>query len=104
MNEWLMVAGMAAVTFGVRYPVLALLSRSKLPDVVLQALQFVPAAVLSAIVVPMLAAPDGALALSVNNHALVAGVLAIAVAAVSRNLLLTIALGMAGFLALRILA
>ena len=46
-----MVAGMAAVTFGVRYPVLALLSRSKLPDVVLQALQFVPAAVLSAIVV-----------------------------------------------------
>ena len=111
MTDWGLEFAMVVTFIGIVVPmlltkpmVLALLSRSKLPDVVLQALQFVPAAVLSAIVVPMLAAPDGALALSVNNHALVAGVLAIAVAAVSRNLLLTIALGMAGFLALRILA
>lgn len=98
-----MIAGMAAATFGVRYSVLAVLSRSKLPTVVLQALQFVPVAVLSAIVVPMLLAPAGVLELNVRNHALVAGVLAIAVAAASRNLLLTIALGMVGFFALRVL-
>ena len=98
-----MIAGMAAATFGVRYSVLAVLSRSKLPTVVLQALQFVPVAVLSAIVIPMLLAPAGVLELNVRNHALVAGVLAIAVAAASRNLLLTIALGMVGFFALRVL-
>ncbi len=98
MNEWLLIAGMMLVTFGVRYPVLALLSRRRLSDPVLSALEFVPVAVLSAIVVPMVVSRDGEWAFSFDNPFLLATIFSIFVAWKSRNLLLTILLGMAVFL------
>jgi branched-subunit amino acid transport protein len=89
---------MTLVTFGVRYPVLALVRRVPLPSSLLDALKFVPPAVLTAIVVPALLAPDGgAIQLSPANAYLVGGLIAGLVAWRSQNLLLTIVAGMVGF-------
>ncbi len=60
-----------------------------------------PVAVLTAIVVPGMLLPDGQWALNWDNAYLLAGLLAIAIAAVSRNLLATIAGGLLSFFALR---
>ena len=101
-EEFSMVVGMMVVTFGVRYPVLALAGRISLPPLIKQALQFVPVAVLTAISMPLLLKPEGQLWVSTDNEYLVAGVLAVVVAAWSRHLLLTIVLGMATFVFLRL--
>ena len=104
MNYWqetLLILGMMAVTFGVRYPVLALSGRVRMPPWLVKALGYVPVAVLSAMAVPMMLAPQGAMQLSFDNEYLVAGIASIVFVAVSRHLLWTIVLGMALFLALR---
>ncbi|GAB4511699.1 MAG: hypothetical protein OHK0046_10140 [Anaerolineae bacterium] len=103
-NTWLMILGMMLVTFGVRYPVLALVGRLTLPEPVIRALRYVPVAVLTAIILPIMVAPENnTLDLSLNNAYLVAGVFAIVIAWWRKNLLLTIVLGMAVFLAWRTL-
>jgi branched-subunit amino acid transport protein len=95
-QEFLMVLGMALVTYVCRYPVLALVSRTSLPAPVLHALQFIPPAVLTAIIVPTVLMPDGTqVALSLTNSNLIAGVVTGLCAWRSRNLLLTIGAGMA---------
>ena len=98
MSEFLLIAGMAVVTFAVRYPVLALVSRVNLPPGLLHAMQFIPPAVLAAIIAPALLMPDGqSMNLHWNNSALVAGVVTGLVAWRARNLLLTIVVGMATY-------
>lgn len=92
---------MLAVTFGVRYPILALSGRIVMPHWLVKALSYVPVAVLSAIAVPMMLAPQGNMQLSLDNEYLVAGVASIVFVALTRHLLWTIVLGMALFLALR---
>ena len=99
--EILMIVGMMAVTFGVRYPVLALVSRLSLPPAVLDALKFIPPAVLTAIVVPAVLMPEGLLNVRFDNAYLVAGVAAAVISWRTKNLLLTIVLGMAIFLGWR---
>jgi branched-subunit amino acid transport protein len=99
--EALMVAGMMAVTFGVRYPVLALVSRLTLPPVVLGALKFIPPAVLTAIIIPAVLMPAGRLEPGLDNGYLVAAVASALIAWRSKNLLLTIVAGMAIFLTWR---
>lgn len=103
MSEFLLIAGMAAVTFAVRYPVLALVSRLALPPAATRALGFVPVAVLTAIIAPAMTLSGGELALRLDNAYLVAGVLAGAVAWRTRQLLPTILLGLAAFFAWRVL-
>lgn len=98
MDEVLLIAGMMMVTFGVRYPVLALVGRMNLSPAVLRALKYVPPAVLSAIVFPAVLLRDDRLALSIDNAALVGAVVAILVAWRTRSLLWTIVIGMATFL------
>ena len=101
LEEALLILGMMAVTFGVRYPVLALSGRFHMPAWLVKALGYVPAAVLSAITVPMMLAPQGHIALSLDNAYLVAGLTSIVFVALTRHLLATIVLGMALFLILR---
>jgi branched-subunit amino acid transport protein len=102
--EILLVAGMALVTFAVRYPVLALVSKVSLPPALVAALKFIPPAVLTAIIVPALLAPDGPeLDFSLTNDYLIAGVITTVVAWRTRNLLLTLATGMAAFWLWRLL-
>lgn len=57
--ELLVILGMAAVTFGIRYSFFVLGDRVAFPPWMRRALHYVPVAVLTAIVVPMVLLPDG---------------------------------------------
>jgi branched-subunit amino acid transport protein len=93
---------MMLVTFGVRYPVLAIVGRIDLPESVFRALRYVPPAVLTAIVVPALLMPDGERVLiSYTNAYLIAGIVAVIVSWKTKSLVLTILIGMAVFLGWR---
>ena len=93
---------MMVVTFGVRYPVLALIGRYDLPRPVVRALRFVPVAVLSALSAPMVLIQNSEWHLSFANAQLIASVVAILIAWKSRNLLLTIVSGMIVFTLMRL--
>jgi branched-subunit amino acid transport protein len=93
---WLVVLAASLGTFAIRLSFLALFGRlGEVPSGVERALRFVPAAVLTAIVVPRLVVPDGTLALGVGNERLLAGLVAAAVAWRTESMLWTIVVGMA---------
>lgn len=103
-NELVMIGGMMLVTFLPRWGVMALLGRMEMPKPVFRALRFVPPAVLAAIILPALVLnPDGNLFISLNNTFLLAGIVSALVAWRTRNLLLTIIIGMAAMLILRVI-
>ena len=94
--SWLpALAAAGLLTFGIRLSFIALLGRVETPPLLARALRYVPPAVLSAIVFPELLVRKGAVDLSLHNHRLLAGLVAVAVAWRSRSVLLTIAAGMA---------
>jgi branched-subunit amino acid transport protein len=94
MTEVLMIAGMALVTVAVRYPVLALVGKIDLPEPVIRALRFVPPSILAAIILPELLYREDQIYIAADNNFLVAGIIAALVAWRSKNLLLTIVVGM----------
>ncbi|RJG10018.1 AzlD domain-containing protein [Pseudomonas cavernicola] len=101
MEIWLLILGMAGITFAIRYSLFAW-PGLRFPPLVLQGLHYVPAAVLTAIVVPGMLLPDGQhLAFNLDNAYLLAGLGAILIAALSRNLLATIGGGLLLFFLLR---
>lgn len=103
MNEVVMIAGMALVTFAVRYPVLVLVGKIPMPDRVFRALRYVPPAVLAAIIAPAVLMPNGeTIEIALTNSYLVAGIIAGLIAWRTKSLLLTIVIGMAIFLLLRV--
>ncbi len=103
--EWILILGMTAVTVAVRYPVLALVSRMELHPLLLDAMRYIPPAVLAAMIVPALLMPRGApIELTWRNGYLVAGIAAALIGWRTRNLLLTIGLGMAIFWLWRLVA
>jgi len=94
----LMIAGMAAVTIAIRAAIFVLGDRVMFPPLVRQALDFVPVTVLTAIVVPLVAAPRGqGLELTWRNPQLMAAIVAVAVCALTRHQLLTIVTAMLVF-------
>ena len=103
MQDFVLIVLMMAVTFGVRYPVLALVGKVNLSQTVRRALAFVPVAVLSALSAPIVMISDGQWNVSVGNEYFVASVVAIAIAWKTRHLMLTILIGMAVFTLLRLL-
>ncbi len=103
MNVWLVMLAAGAVTFATRASFIVLLERFQMPQWFRRALRFVPAAVLSAIIAPELALRDGTFAAPWTNTQLLAGVVAIAVAWKTRNVLLTILAGMAALLLFQLL-
>jgi branched-subunit amino acid transport protein len=94
-SDIVLVGGMALVTFACRYPVLAFVSRLTIPPRVRATMEFIPTAVLTAIITPAILAPNGELALHWQNPALIAALLCGLVAWRSQNILLTIVVGMA---------
>ena len=97
-TEFLMIAGMVAVTFGTRYSMFVLAGRVEFPRWLVNALRYVPPAVLTAITVPAVLMPTGdTVQFSYTNPYLVGGVIAFGVGWFSKNLLLTILLGMLAF-------
>jgi branched-subunit amino acid transport protein len=91
---WLTMAGAGAVTFGLRLSFIALLGRVEIPPFLSKALRFVPAAVLTAVVIPLLFYVDGALEVSLGNERLLAGLVAGLIAWRTRNVLFTLGGGM----------
>lgn len=101
MSYWWLIFGMTAITFVLRYSLFAWPNLS-FPPLVRQGLHYVPTAVLTAIVVPGMLLPDGEhWALNLSNAYLLAGLAAIAIAALTRHLLATIGGGMLVFFLLR---
>src|SRR6056297_3472890 len=94
---WLVILAGGVGTYALRLSFVALFGRlDDVPAGVERALRFVPAAVLSALVVPQFVYADGALALSPANPELLAGALAAAVAWKTEDILATLVVGMAG--------
>jgi branched-subunit amino acid transport protein len=99
MQEIYLLTGMFLVTFSVRYLMFAVSGRIKLPETMVQALRYVPPAVLTAIVVPaVLITEAGELNLGLSNPRFMGAIAAGLVGWYSKNLLLTIVVGMAVFL------
>jgi branched-subunit amino acid transport protein len=104
-RELLVILGMAAVTFGIRYSFFVLGDRVAFPDWVRRALHYVPVAVLTAIVVPMVLLPDGTHWQLNWRNAWLAGALTSGLMACRRlHLLAAIGGGMAVYFLWRVLA
>ena len=103
MSLWLVIVFAGLLTFGTRLSFILLLDRIQVPDWFRRGLRFVPVAVLSAIILPELATRNAVIDLSLRNPQLYAGALAILVAWRTKNVLLTISVGMAALLIFRAL-
>lgn len=94
MNVWLALIGMSMVTLALRASLLVLPERIQLPSLMRRALRYVPPAVLTAIWAPELLLHTGGLYLALENHRLLAGMVAIAVAWRFRKTFVTIGAGL----------
>lgn len=104
MKVWLIVLAAGAITFATRLSFILLFGRLAIPPWLQVALRFVPPAVLTAIFVPELVIRGGALDLTPGNDRLLAGGLAILVAWRTKNVVLTILVGMASLWVLQALS
>jgi branched-subunit amino acid transport protein len=94
MSTWATILLIGAVTFLLRASFIVFADPHRFPHAFRQALAFVPPAVLAAIVAPGLLMQGEVLDASPANLRLVAGLVAIAVAARTRSTLATVAAGM----------
>jgi branched-subunit amino acid transport protein len=97
MNEAVMIAGMALVTFSIRYLMFAMAGRIRFPLWLNRALTFVPPVVLTAIITPLILMPKGELDLSFANPYFWAALVAAGVGFWRQHLLTTIVVGMVSF-------
>ncbi|UTW02019.1 AzlD domain-containing protein [Amphritea atlantica] len=102
MTEFLLIVGMFLVTFSVRYVLFGVAGRVRFPPWLTTALNFVPPAVLTAIIVPALLLPRGELWLEADNPWLISGVFAALISFWRKDLLTTIVAGMLFFMLLRL--
>ncbi len=91
------ILGMFIVTFGIRFVLFARAHKVKIPPWLERALKYVPVAVLSAIIMPMIIMPDKRLSLSVANPWLVGALVAFLVGIWRQHQLLTIVVGVVAF-------
>jgi len=104
MNSfWLTMLIVGILTFGIRLSFIVILDRWQPPDLIQRSLRFVPVAVLTAIIVPELVMPGGAVDISISNLRLLAGIVAMLVAWKTKNIVWTIIAGMGALLGLQYL-
>jgi branched-subunit amino acid transport protein len=103
LTLWLAVAGAGAITFALRLSFIALLGRIEIPPLLGSALRFVPAAVFTAVVIPLLFYVNGAVEVSIGNERLLAGIAAVLIAWRTRSVPLTLVCGMATLWALQVI-
>ncbi|MEN9562338.1 MAG: hypothetical protein RIR73_582 [Chloroflexota bacterium] len=92
---WLLFIAVGLGTFTLRFLFIYLFGKIEMPKWLSRALRFVPAAALAALVFPALTHPAGQLDISLNNFRLLAGLGGAVVAWRTRNVLVTILVGMA---------
>ncbi len=98
---WIVIIVSGLLTFAIRLSFILLLDKIKISTLIEQALRFVPLTVLAAIIAPALFLPRGPLDLSLSNARLIAGIIAILIAWRTKNVFLTIIVGMACLLLLQ---
>ena len=91
---WLLFLAIGLWTFTLRFLFIYLFGKIEMPDWLRRALRFVPAAALAALVFPALTHPTGHLDISLQNFRLLAGLGGAVVAWKTRNVLLTLIIGM----------
>ena len=91
---WLLFLAIGLGTFLLRFVFIYLFGKIEMPDWLRRALRFVPAAALAALVFPARTHPAGQLDLSMQNFRLLAGLGGAIIAWRTRNVLLTILIGM----------
>jgi branched-subunit amino acid transport protein len=91
---WLLFIAVGLGTFTLRFLFIYLFGKIEMPKWLSRALRFVPAAALAALVFPALTHPAGQLYISLNNFRLLAGLGGAVVAWRTKNVLLTILIGM----------
>ncbi|MFO7295739.1 MAG: AzlD domain-containing protein [Caldicoprobacter sp.] len=89
----LIIIGMSVVTYLPRILPMVLLSKVNLPPLFLKWLQFIPVAVLSALLAPAILAPQGELSIGLDNNAFIASIPCFFVAIKTKNLFLTVMVG-----------
>ncbi len=95
MALWLAIVGAGTATFALRLSFIALLGRIEIPLLLRRALRLVAAAVLTAVVIPLLFYDNGSLEVSLGNERLLAGLVAALIAWRTRSVLFTLGGGMA---------
>lgn len=94
----LLILGMSIVTYLPRFLPLYLLTKMEIPEIVVAWLRYVPVAVLSALIMPGILTVDKQLAVTLSNPYLLASILAIFVAYRTKNMMLTVSIGMVAVL------
>jgi branched-subunit amino acid transport protein len=99
VNIWLVMVIGGAITFAIRFSLIYLLGegRFEIPETMRRALHYVPPAALSALIFPELFLRNGEPAIAADNHRLLAGLVAVLMAWLSKNTLITILAGMIAF-------
>ena len=94
MITWLLIIGIGLATYATRLSFVTFFGKRAMPALILRMLRFVPMAVLSAIIWPQLFLVNNTLDLALANPRWLAGIVAGAIAWLTRNILLTIVVGM----------
>lgn len=102
LTLWLVVAGMTIISIVTRSFFVVLGHRISLPERVLLALRYAPACALVALIAPELILNKGVVEVSLHNDKLIAGVIAAATMLISRNMVVTLVIGMGVFSLLRL--
>ena len=103
MNIWLVMLFGGIITFLIRFSFIYLFGRLHVSERLRKALHHVPPAVLSALIFPELFIHNKELDISLDNQRLLAGVIAVIVAYLTKNTLVTILAGMLALLLLQVL-
>jgi branched-subunit amino acid transport protein len=101
MNIWWLILASGVITFAIRYSFIAVEGHFQPPGWFRRLLPFVPIAALTALTAPELLLVQGEIIVGGANPRLWAGLVAVIVAAVWRNTLLTIGCGFAALLFLQ---
>lgn len=96
----ILIVGMALAAYLTRAP-LMMLSADIIPPLIKRWLRFVPPAMLSALIAPVIFIPHQRVDLSLENHYLIASVVTGYTAYRTKNLLLTIIIGVGSVVLLR---
>lgn len=98
----LIILGMAAVTYLPRFLPMYVLTRLEIPKLVIAWLRYVPVSVLAALIIPGILTTTGRqMFITVSNVYLIASILAFLIAWRSKNMMLTVTVGMAVVLVLQ---
>ncbi len=99
---WAMIVIGCIISFSLRFSMIALLDRITLPPLLTRALNYVPATVLTAIFIPAWLLKDKVF-LNYSDPRFIAGLLALGIAWRTKNILATIAVGMASLWVIELL-